>query len=45
VGALFAGSAAALGAWLVRSAELGPAPPEAADPEAARTGAATLTSA
>jgi hypothetical protein len=43
VGAL-AGSSVLLGAWLRRSAELGPAAPEATEYEAARAGAASLTS-
>lgn len=43
VGAL-ASSGVALGAWLRRSAEMGPAAPEAAEHEAARAGAASLTS-
>jgi len=43
VGAL-AGGGVALGAWLRRSAELGPAPPEVTEYEAARAGAASLTS-
>ena len=43
VGAL-ATSGVVLGAWLRRSAELGPAAPEASEHEAARAGAASLTS-
>ena len=43
VGAL-AGSGVVLGAWLRRSAELGPAAPQATEHEAALAGAASLTS-
>jgi hypothetical protein len=43
VGAL-AASGVALGAWLRRSAEVGPAPAEADEHDAARAGAATLSS-
>jgi hypothetical protein len=43
VGAL-AGSGVALGAWLRRAAEVGPAAPEAVEHDAASAGAATLSS-